>query len=158
VEQIETCGRVPTAVRTWANLHFLPQGSPFCCLEVSCHLFVPPDVAHPIGEELRKRLRLRQTVEFEFASLHGVLHPGVTSDKWAHATPVPADFNEQDGLGRTALWRAAFRGYGDQVAALLETGADASLPGPKGKTLLEHVQLGDLPDYIGYLLERAAKK
>jgi ankyrin repeat protein len=87
-----------------------------------------------------------------------VVHPGVTADNWAYATAVPADINEKDGLGRTALWRAAFRGYADQVIELLEAGADASLPGPDGRTLLEHARQGALHDtYIGYLLQQAAR-
>jgi hypothetical protein len=155
-EQIETRGRLPTEIRAWANLHFSPEGSPFCCTEASCHLFAPPDAPHPIGEELRRRLRLRQAVDFEFASLHGVVHPGVTADNWAYATAVPADVNEKDQLGRTALWRAAFRGYADQVTELLEAGADARLPGPDGQTLLDHAREGKLHDtYIGYLLRQA---
>jgi hypothetical protein len=156
VEQVEASGRLPSEIRAWANLHFLPEGSPFSCTEASIHLFVPPDVPHPIGEELRRRLRLRQAVEFEFVSVHGVVHPGVTADNWACATSVRADINEKDQLGRTALWRAAFRGYADQVMELLETGADASLPGPDGRTLLEHARQGKFRDtYIGYLLRQA---
>jgi hypothetical protein len=156
VEQIEMRGRVPTEIRAWANLHFLRVGSPFSVTEADLQLFVAPDVPHPIGEELRRRLRLRQVVDFEFASLRPVVHPGVTTDRWAYATSVPADINERDQLGRTALWRAAFRGYADQVVELLEAGADAGIPGPDGKTLLEHVRLGNLHGtYTAYLVERA---
>lgn len=158
VEEIETRGRLPTDIRAWVNLHFLPVGSPFSHTEASIHLFVPPDEPHPIGEALRLRLRLRQAVEFAFASIHGVVHPGVTADNWAYATVVPADIDEKDGLGRTALWRAAFRGYADQVLELLEAGADASLPGPDGRTLLEHAWQGELHDsYIGYLFQQATR-
>jgi hypothetical protein len=158
VERIETRGRVPTAIRAWASLHFLPEGSPFWTTEASNQLFVDPGRPHPIGEELRRRLRLRQAVEFEFAKLHGVIHPGVVADNWAYATSVPADINAKDELGRTALWRAAIRGYADQVESLLAAGADVSLPGPNGQTLLERVRQGHGDgDYIVYLLEQAAK-
>jgi len=126
VEQIEIRGRVPTQIRAWANLHFLREGSPFSVTEADLQLFVAPDVPHPIGEELRRRLR--QVVDFEFASLRPVVHPGVTTDRWGYATSVPADINERDQLGRTALWRAAFRGYAEQVLELLEAGADAGIP------------------------------
>ncbi len=103
VEQIETRGRVPSEIRAWANLHYAPEGSPFGCTEPSCQLFVDPYLPHPVGEELRRRLRLRQAVEFEFVSVGRVVHPGVTDDNWRDATAVPADINEKDLLGRTAL-------------------------------------------------------
>jgi hypothetical protein len=80
VEEIETHGRVPTEIRAWATLHFLPAGSPFCCTEPDCHLFVDPDAPHPVGDALRQRLRLRQAIDFEFAALHSVVHPGVLAD------------------------------------------------------------------------------
>ena len=135
-----------------------PEGSPFGCTEPSCQLFVDPYLPHPVGEELRRRLRLRQAVEFEFVSVGRVVHPGVTDDNWRDATAVPADINEKDLLGRTALWRPAFRRYSNQVTELLDAGADPNLPGPDGRTLLDHALQGKLEDtYIGELLQQATQ-
>ena len=134
------------------------DGSPFCCTEPSCQLFVDPYLPHPVGEELRRRLRLRQAVDFEFVSVGRVVHPGVTDDNWRDATAVPPDVHARDQLGRTALWRAAFRGYVNQVTELLDAGADPNLPGPDGRTLLEHARQGRLEDtYIGELLQQATR-
>jgi hypothetical protein len=90
VEEIETHGRAPSEIRVWATLHFLASGSPFCCTEAGCHLFVAPDRPHPIGEALRRRLQLTQAVDFKFAALHSVVHPGVLAD-YGFGTGAPAD-------------------------------------------------------------------
>jgi hypothetical protein len=156
VEQIETRGRIPTIIRAWAKLHFLPKGSPFCCMEPTCHLFVDPTLPHPIADEIRRRLRLRQSVEFRFADVHPIVHDGVQLDSFNGATPVPADINQQDQLGRTALWRAAARGYEHQVESLIESGADPNIPGPNGRTPLDHARKNDEAGggYLTHLLEQ----
>ena len=163
IEQLEAPGRLPSTIRVWANLHFLPQGSPFCCTEPDCHLFYLPwifghhvDPADSLEAHLRRRLGLRQEIRVAFGPVHRVIHPGVRVDRADEITEVPADVNEKDQMGRTALWRAATRGYVEQVASLLEAGANAAIPGPAGKTLLEMAGEGRLRDgMIAALIERA---
>ncbi len=152
VTRIETPGVPPTRVRAWADLHFLPKGSPFCCMEPSCHL--PP--LDGVGDELRRRLKLSQEVSFELADVEPVLHTDVVLDGIGE-TPVPRNINEQDALGRTALWRAAIRDYEAQVEALLAAGADPLVRGPSGRTILDLNREGRVRgDCIPLLLERAA--
>jgi hypothetical protein len=159
VKRIEVRGRLPERIRAWARLHYLPKGSPFCCMEPGCHLFVDPSLPHPVGEELRRRLRLRQSVEFDFANIEPVLHTGVQFDPvFRNCTIVPDEINERDQLGRTALWRAVRRGYTDQVESLLAAGADPAIPGPNGRTLLDLARASELKGETGVLIEAALKR
>ena len=109
IEQLEAPGRLPSTIRVWANLHFLPQGSPFCCTEPDCHLFYLPwifghhvDPADSLEAHLRRRLGLRQEIRVAFGPVHRVIHPGVRVDRADEITEVPADVNEKDQMGRTA--------------------------------------------------------
>jgi hypothetical protein len=159
VQQIEVCGRVPQRIRAWATLHFTLHGSPYCCGEPSCLLFVEPGTINPVEVELRKSLGLRQSVAFDFARVVPVIHRGVLFDGICGGTFVPADVNETDPRGRTALWRAVARGYDDQVEELLERGADPSIPGPDGRTVFDLVDADrEKAVMIGYLLKSAEKR
>jgi ankyrin repeat protein len=126
----------------------------------TCHLFVDPTLPHPIADEIRRRLRLRQSVEFQFADVHPIVHEGVQLDRFNAVTAVPADINQQDQLGRTALWRAAARGYEHQVESLIEAGADPNVSGPHGNMPLDHARKQDEAGggYITYLLEQATSR
>jgi hypothetical protein len=157
VEEIETRGRIPQRIQAWANLHFFQRGSPFCCMEPSCHLFVDPTLPHPLGDALRKRLKLQQTIDFGFVHVHPVLHDGLRIDPVLGLARVRHNIDERDELGRTALWRAVVRGDTRQIESLLEAGADPTVPGPGGQTLFDRAPTGDVNDpYTMWLLEQAA--
>ena len=79
VDRVEAVGRPPDRLRVWATLHFLPDGSPFCCGEPMCQLGLFGDRLTAVGEHIRRAMGLRQPVEVEFGNRIAVrYHPGVT--------------------------------------------------------------------------------
>jgi hypothetical protein len=67
VDEVLAYGRPPKRLEVWATLHFLPEGSPFCCGEPGCHLGLSaPDILQEIGEHLRQAMNLRQEVNVDF--------------------------------------------------------------------------------------------
>jgi hypothetical protein len=78
VDELETVGRPTSRLKIWATLHFLPEGSPFCCGEPGCHLGLFGNRLIAVGEQLRRALGLRQEVAVDFADRIGVnYHEGV---------------------------------------------------------------------------------
>ena len=76
VDEVEVHGRPPERLKVWATLHFLPEGSPFCCGEPGCHL---GNCAQPVSEHVRRMMHLRQDLTVEFVPrIRANHHPGVS--------------------------------------------------------------------------------
>jgi hypothetical protein len=159
VDAIEASGKPVERIRVWATLHFLSLGSPFYCGEPSCHVPLFGSHLDEIGDVMRRRLRLRSKVSVEFVTVGICIHDGVVFDDLLGArTPVvedSADLDKRDALGRTALMRAAVRGYDRQVEQLLAAGADPNVRDSRGRGILEQVRRNS---WIFILLEQALSK
>jgi len=58
VDEIKTSGNPIDRMRVWATLHFLPEGSPFCCGESGCHLGIfSMERLQEIGENVSHVMR-----------------------------------------------------------------------------------------------------
>ncbi|MGA2500111.1 MAG: ankyrin repeat domain-containing protein [Tepidisphaeraceae bacterium] len=157
IDEIEVIGAPPERLRVWATLHFLPLGSPFCCREPGCHLFLYVDRLERVNDALRRRLGLRQDVSIEFVDFGAVVCDGVEFDMdGLCSAPDPQDIDQRDALGRTALMRAAMRGYDYVVEDLLAAGADPTAVDHEGRSILDRVGRGNL--WIISLLEDAIQK
>jgi hypothetical protein len=78
VDLVEVRGRPPERLKVWATLHFLPDGSPFCCGESGCHLGLFGKRLQQIGERLRHTMALKQEVSVDFGHHVNVYyHPGI---------------------------------------------------------------------------------
>ena len=66
IHHVEASGHPIHSIRVAATLHFLPDGSPYCCGEPGCHLGLDDDRLLAIGDEVRRLLGLRQEVSFTF--------------------------------------------------------------------------------------------
>jgi hypothetical protein len=66
VDAVEVQGRPPARLTVWATLHFLPEGSPFCCGEPGCHLGLFGERLTQIADHLRRAMHLRQPLLVEF--------------------------------------------------------------------------------------------
>jgi hypothetical protein len=78
VDFVEAMGHPPEKLRVWATLHFLPEGSPFCCGEAGCHLGLFGEKTAEVDEQVRHALGLRQLVSVEFEDgIRVNYHPGV---------------------------------------------------------------------------------
>jgi hypothetical protein len=75
---VQARGRPPEHLTVWATLHFVPEGSPFCCGEPGCHLWLFGDRLRDVGDHLRRAMRLRQEVAVEFSNIGVNYHSGVT--------------------------------------------------------------------------------
>lgn len=79
VNHVAATGHPIRSLRVAATLHFLSQGSPFCCGEPMCHLGLSRERLDELGEEVRLLLHLRHEVSLDFPSGISVhCHPGVT--------------------------------------------------------------------------------
>lgn len=78
IDHVRVAGHPPERLQVWATLHFLPAGSPFCCGEPGCHLWLFGDRLAAVGDHVRRALGLRQPVLVEFGDRIGVqYHAGV---------------------------------------------------------------------------------
>jgi hypothetical protein len=78
VDDVESRAHPPERLRVWATLHFLPEGSPFCCGEPGCHLGFSGESLREVGDRIRRAMGLRQAVAVNFGQRVGVhYHPGV---------------------------------------------------------------------------------
>jgi hypothetical protein len=79
VDAVESSGQPPERLELSATLHFLPEGSPFCCGEPGCHLSFPAaDRMGAIEERVSRAMGLRHSVSISFGQRVGVLyHDGV---------------------------------------------------------------------------------
>lgn len=79
VDTIEAHGHPPEHLRIWATLHFLSEGSPFCCGESGCHLGLFGERLEQIGDHVRRALKFSQRITVHFGDRIGVIyHAGVT--------------------------------------------------------------------------------
>ena len=74
VQRVRLVGCPITRIEVWATLHFLPSGSPFCCGEPGCHLWLFEDRLVQVSEYVRRRLRLKQPVAVVFGDRIDVLY------------------------------------------------------------------------------------
>ncbi|HMF19417.1 MAG TPA: hypothetical protein VKE98_19575, partial [Gemmataceae bacterium] len=78
VDAVATHGHPPQEIRVWATLHFLPDGSPFCCGEPGCHLWLFKEQVAEVAEHVRRALCLRQSVTVDFGDrIRADYHPGI---------------------------------------------------------------------------------
>jgi hypothetical protein len=139
VDELEVSGSPPQRLRAWATLHFLRLGSPFCCMEPSCHVPLFAHHLESVSDELRRRMGLTQPVSVRFPDVAVVPHAEVEFDD---INGFPPNFNRnevdrRDALGRTALMRAARHGHDHVVEYLLGLGADPSVVDYRGRGVLE---------------------
>lgn len=140
VDELEAFGSPPERLKVWATLHFLRLGSPFCCCEPFCHLPLFGERLDRVNDALRRQMGLRQKVAVEFVAINGVVScAGVEFDSLSGYTPMASrgESDFRDGLGRTALMRAAIRGYDRQVEELLALGADPTVVDNRGRGIME---------------------
>ncbi|MBI4600908.1 MAG: hypothetical protein HY721_03010 [Planctomycetes bacterium] len=79
VDKVEARGQPPERLTVWATLHFLPEGSPFCCGEPGCHLGLCGERAQQVSEHVRRAMHRRQRLSVDFDDRIGVdYHAGVT--------------------------------------------------------------------------------
>jgi hypothetical protein len=69
VDELEVRGHPPKSVRLWATLHFMPSGSPFCCSEPGCHLWLLDDRLESLNNAVRRSLCLEHDVKVEFVHI-----------------------------------------------------------------------------------------
>lgn len=79
VDAIEVRGHPPESLKVWATLHFLPEGSPFCCGQPGCHLGLnSEEQVEEASEQVRQTLRLSPGFIVDFGDRIGVqYHAGV---------------------------------------------------------------------------------
>jgi hypothetical protein len=156
IKRIKTSGNPLNRIVAWADLHFLREGSPFCCSEPTCHVPLDSKQIAQISDRIRRCLKLQQPITIDIVKVQAVLHNDVVLDRPGSDTFVPERIDERDQLGRTALWRAATRGYLSQVEELLHSGANTTIPGPFGKTLSDLIAENRLNTSIIVVLEKAS--
>ena len=160
VDELEVSGRPPQRLRVWATLHFLPVGSPFCCGEPLDHVPLFAEYLDRVDDAIRRRMGILQEISTEFVAINVTSCSGVEFDDPFRATTPrgkdPDNIDEKDALGRTALMRAAIRGYDRQVEELLAAGADPGITDSRGRGILEQMPRGS--SWIRTSLEEALTK
>lgn len=81
VEAIELSGRPTELIRVWGTLHFLPAGSPFCCMEPCCQLGDDGDRLERMSEALQKALGVTTPVRLDMDRIVANVHEGVAFQK-----------------------------------------------------------------------------
>ncbi len=74
VDAIEVHGHPPDHLRVWATLHFLSEGSPFCCGEPGCHLGLFGERLEQLGDHVRRAMKLSQRITVDFGNRIGAVH------------------------------------------------------------------------------------
>lgn len=148
VDELKVRGRLPGRVSVWATLHFLPEGSPFCCEEPYDHLWLFSEELKNIAQIVAQRLHLQQEIDLKIVKLDTLVHEGaIFDDELRQRTPFDREnINNRDGLGRTALLRAVLREYTVQVHELLKLGANISIEDGMGRSPLSLTKNGELED------------
>jgi len=66
VRNVVATGSPPSSLRASVLLRFLPGGEPYCCGEPGCYSTVfRVDGATDLGEHMRRKMNLRQTVSVD---------------------------------------------------------------------------------------------
>ncbi len=80
VDEVAVHGRPLERLEVWATLHFLPEGSPFCCGESGCHLGLRSgDYTRRVSDHVRRAMHLRQDLTVDFGDrIRANYHPGVS--------------------------------------------------------------------------------
>lgn len=79
VDELEVSGHPPERIKVWATLHFLPEGSPFCCGEPDCELGTfQQKRLQRIGDHVRRAMGLEQPIVVDIANVGTNCHEGVT--------------------------------------------------------------------------------
>ncbi|MDP9174379.1 MAG: ankyrin repeat domain-containing protein [Planctomycetota bacterium] len=159
VDQLELFGSPPARLKVWATLHFLPLGSPFCCVEPLCHMPLYGEHLERVNDAVRRGMGIRQAVSVTFSVNSGTVLSGVEfDDVFSGRGPDldPSKIDQRDALGRTALMRAAVRGHIHLVEALLARGANPVVMDHRGRGIMEQMPRGET--WIIAMIEEAIGK
>jgi hypothetical protein len=139
---------LPGRVDVGARLHFLEKGSPFCCEDPYCHLWLFQEELKKIAQLVAQQLHIRHEIDLRIVKLDTFTHDGVIfDDEIRQWTPFEREnINKQDDLGRTALLRAVLREYTEQVHELLKLGADIRIEDCMGRSPLSLMENGESED------------
>jgi hypothetical protein len=75
---VEVGGHPPSAIKAWAVLHFTSAGSPYCCVEPSCHLGLFGAVASEVSDHVRRAMGLEQDLVVDLHNyIRSEYHDGV---------------------------------------------------------------------------------
>lgn len=78
IDAVEVHGRPPERLSVWATLRFLAAGSPFCCGESGCHLWLFGERLAAAEDAVRRAMGLRQPVALDLRDRVAVRYePGV---------------------------------------------------------------------------------
>jgi ankyrin repeat protein len=143
VDELDVFGNPPERLKVWATLHFLPLGSPFCCVEPCCHVPLYGERLDRLNDALRRSMSIRHPVSVEFTVNSNATRAGVEfDDVFSGRCPTTnlSNIDARDALGRTALMRAAIRGHAHLVEELLAGGADPSAVDNRGRGIVEQAR------------------
>jgi hypothetical protein len=143
VDELDVSGKPPERFKVWATLHFLPLGSPFCCVEPLCHVPLYAEYLDRVNDAIRRGMGIRQPISVEFVVDNNITHAGVEfDDVFSGRSPNMdlSNIDERDALGRTALMRAAIRGHAHLVEELLAADADPTIVDNRGRGICEQVR------------------
>lgn len=74
ITEVESSGSPPHLIRAWGAIHFLREGSPFCCFEPECHVDL---FSFKIQEEVARQMGVTQPLTVEFVRIKSQIHDGV---------------------------------------------------------------------------------
>lgn len=77
VEAVELAGRPTERIRVWGTLHYLPAGSPFCCMEPVCQIGDYGDRHQRMCEALQKTLGITASIELDLDRIVPNVHEDV---------------------------------------------------------------------------------
>ncbi len=146
IHKSDVTGKVPASIKVNCTLNFFEKGSPFCCNDPNCHLWLFEDELQDISEILRNKLKLQSSIKLEISNIETLIHTDVVfDDEVRQITPFkPDNLNAVDSLGRTALLRAVQRDYINQVRYLLAKGANPQIENNANHSVISILKSGKL--------------